>query len=62
MRLETQRSPAGEGEASRDKLGSWSQSLFSITACGSQFPILTAHCGAEWLAMMAAAAAGRLAL
>jgi hypothetical protein len=36
-------------------LGGWSQPLLNLEAWQAQLPILTAHCGPEWLVMMATA-------
>lgn len=45
---------AGTGGASRDQLGGGSLHFPSLAGWRAQFPILAAHCGPEWLAMMAA--------
>ena len=45
---------AATGGASRDHLGGCSLNFPSLAGWRAQFPILAAHCGPEWLAMMAA--------
>ena len=57
--LQTQETPAGGAAgASRDSFAGLSLSLSSLDLYRTQFPILAAHCGADWLAIMAAAALG----
>lgn len=54
-----QETPAGGAAgASRDSFGGLSLSLSSLDLYRAQFPILAAHCGADWLAILAAAALG----
>lgn len=45
---------AATGGASGDQLGRSSLPFPSLAGWRGQFPILAAHCGPEWLAMMAA--------
>lgn len=47
------KTPAGTG-ASRDCCGGPSHPLSNLEAWRGQFPILAAHCGPEWLTMIAA--------
>lgn len=55
--VRTQETPAGGAAgASRDSLDGLSQALPIPARYGMQFPILAAHCGADWLAMLAIAA------
>lgn len=57
--LQTQETPAGGAAgASRDRFPGRSLSLPSLDLYRAQFPILAAHCGADWLAILAAAALG----
>ena len=50
------KTPADEAGASRDSFAGLSRRLFNLEAQLAQFPILTLHCGPDWLAILAAAA------
>ncbi len=55
--LQTKETPAGGAAgASRDSFAGLSQALSTLDPYRAQFPILAAHCGADWLAILAAAA------
>lgn len=55
--LQTKETPAGGAAgASRDSFGGPSQDHSSRDPYRAQFSILAAHCGADWLAILAAAA------
>lgn len=55
----TQKTPAGGAAgALRDSFAGLSLPLPSLDLYLAQFPILAAHCGADWLAILAAAALG----
>lgn len=52
-----QETPAGESAgASCDSFAGLSLALSSLALSRAQFPILAAHCGADWLAIQALAA------
>lgn len=55
--LQTKETPAGGAAgASRDSFAGLSHALSSLDLYRAQFPILAAHCGTDWLAILAAAA------
>lgn len=55
--VQTKETPAGGvAGASRDSFGGLSQALSTLDPYRTQFPILAAHCGSDWLAILAAAA------
>ena len=54
---QTQETPAaGTAGASRDSFAGLSPALSNLDPCRMQFPILAAHCGADWLAIPLVAA------
>lgn len=55
--LQISETPAGSlAGASRDSFAGLSLSLPTLDQYRAQFPILVAHCGPDWLAILAAAA------
>lgn len=54
----TCKTPAVKAGASRDSFAGLSRSLSSLDLYRAQFPILTAHCGAERMVILAATAFG----
>ena len=54
----TCKTPAVKAGASRDSFAGLSRSLSSLDLYRTQFPILSLHCGADWMVFLAAAAFG----